>query len=123
MSWVEFELVFDQYWTIITFFSAALFVLYYGLTAPWYKTPFGRSLIVIDLGLAVATFPNMLYWLFGVKLYDNHILVVITVIIGVFVPLAILYRIATLWAIRNKSTWKTFRDKTRKRTEDAHIEE
>lgn len=108
MTWDHFTVVFDEYWASITFIVATIFVLYYGFAAPWYKTPFGQALIVVDLGLAVATFPTALEFLFGYDLSYNRILEAVTIVIASFVPLAIAYRTFTLWKIRNTKFWQNF---------------
>jgi hypothetical protein len=109
MNFSEFYLHWEEWWFPVTFIVSTLFVLYYGFAAPWYKTPFGRALITVDLGLAVSTFPGFLEIVFHSHIYDNDIIATIIIVIASFVPVAILYRIVTLWGVRNKSFWKNLR--------------
>lgn len=108
MTWDHFLYTYEEWWTCITFTLAVLFVLYYGFAAPWYKTPFGRTLIAMDLGLAVATFPGAMQFMFGYNLYSSVPLVWVTIIIGLLIPVAILYRIITLWDVRHSLFWRNF---------------
>lgn len=110
MTWDQFVVMFDEWWSSVTFVVAAIFVLYYGLAAPWYKTPFGQALIAIDLGLAVATFPTAMYFMFGLNIADNRVLQWVTIVVAAIVPLAIAYRTFTLWKIRNTKFWQNFRN-------------
>lgn len=100
MTWNQFIQGFDEYWATITFIVATVFVIYYSYVAPWYKTPMGRALVAVDLGLAVATFPTAMLFLFNWPVYNNHIAEVIVMLVAVGVPIAILSRIYTLFTFR-----------------------
>lgn len=112
MTWAQFTLYFGEYWSTITFCVSALFILYYGLAAPWYKLPFGRALMIVDAGLAVATLPTALNFLFNVNVFDNRVMAWVIIVMAGMIPFAIGYRIIALWRIRNTKFWSTFRKKT-----------
>lgn len=118
MSWQEFYLHWEEWWFPVTFIVSALFVLYYGITAPWYRTPFGRALIAVDAGLMVSTFPEFVNIVFHSHVYDNEYVAWVIIVIASFVPVAIVYRIITLWAVRNKEFWKSLRIKLRSSGDD-----
>lgn len=122
MTWDQFTILFDEWWATSTFIVALVFVLYYGLAAPWYKTPFGRALITIDLGLAVATFPTFMMFVFGDNISANRTLQWITIVIATTVPIAIAYRIVVLFNIRNRKFWKNFME-SGKSTIDPDMQE
>lgn len=109
MTWDQFVIMFDNWWSTVTFSMAALFVLYYGLCAPWYRTPFGRALIAIDLGLAVATFPTALLFVFNRNLFDNRVFSWVLIVVASTVPIAIAYRIITMWLVRHSPRWLKIR--------------
>lgn len=107
-TWQEIYLNWEHWWFPITFIASTAFVLYYGIFAPWYKTPFGQALVTVDLGLAVSTFPGFVKFLFHSSIYDNIGVAVTIMVIASFVPVAIVYRIITLFNIRNRNFWKNF---------------
>lgn len=111
-------MLFDEWWATLTFCSAFVFILYYGIAAPWYKTPFGRALIAIDLGLALATFPTAYDFVLGGAIYENRTLQWITLILAPIVPLAIMYRIVTMWMVRNRPFWKGIHPKDEAKHEE-----
>lgn len=106
MSWLQFVTDFDNYWSTITFILAALFVVGYGLGSPWYRSPFGRSMLILDFGLAVATFPAFLNFIFDINLMDNRAMGWIIIISASFIPIAIAYRLYVLWSVRNRKFWR-----------------
>lgn len=118
MTWAEFLIQFFQWWGTITFGVASVFVLGYGLGSPWYLTPFGRSLIILDAGVAVATLPTFLDFVFHIDLMDNRIMGAIVVVASAAVTLAIAYRIVILYTIRHKTFWRAFREDRAKRAKD-----
>jgi hypothetical protein len=118
MSWQEFYLNWEQWWFPVTFIVSTLFVLYYGLTAPWYKTPFGRALITVDAGLMVATFPEFTNIVFHSHVYDNEYIALTIMAIASLVPVAICYRIITLWAVRNTEFWRKLRESVKRPKDD-----
>jgi hypothetical protein len=123
MSWQEFYLQWEQWWFPVTFVVSTLFVLYYGITAPWYKTPFGRALITVDAGLMVATFPEFVHIVFNSHVYDNEYVAWFIIGVASLVPVAIAYRIFTLWAVRNKKFWKSLRSRTNRSPDDGSEKE
>jgi hypothetical protein len=115
MTWLQFLVYFDEWWGTITFCVAAVFVLAYGLGSPWYRSPFGRSLITLDFGLAVALFPTFLDFVFHINLAQNKTMGVIVVGAACAVTLAISYRLLVLWRVRNEEFWKSLRNTRLKR--------
>lgn len=119
MTWLQFLVDFDNWWGTITFCIAAAFVLAYGLGSPWYRSPFGRSLIILDFGLAVALFPTFLNFVFQVNLVNNRPMGVLVVLAGCCVTLAILYRLLVLWKLRSTAFWKSFRESRQERKDSG----
>lgn len=106
MTWDQFTLYFSEWWSSLTFIVSTLFVLYYGTCAPWWKTPFGRALIIIDLGLAVATFPAALMSWTGVDVSADRLTELVIIVVATPVPLAIAYRLCVMISVRHSKMWK-----------------
>lgn len=109
MTWAQFVASFYEWWGTLTFCVSTLFVLGYGLTSPWWKTPFGKSLIIMDLGVAVATFPSFLRFVFDVHLTNNKVAAAIIMLASATITVAIGYRVVILWAVRRSEFWRNLR--------------
>lgn len=102
----QFIMAFDKVWASATFIVATLFVLYYGLFCPWYRTPFGRSIIILDFAVAFACMPTAIWAMTGWDFESNVVLEWLTVVVAVQIPIAIGYRLCVLWGVRHKNFWK-----------------
>jgi len=113
MTWAQFVTTFYDWWGTLTFCVSTLFVLGYGLTSPWWKTPFGKSLLVLDLGVALATCPSFLYFVFGIHLMQNRGAAIVVLTASAFITVAIAYRVVILWTVRRGTFWRNLRQKNK----------
>src|ERR1700733_12345576 len=111
MAWAQFVTTFYDWWGTLTFCVSTIFVLGYGLTAPWWKSPFGKSLMVMDFGVAIATCPSFLYFVFNINLMDNRAAAITVVVASSLITLAIAYRVALLWSVRRGEFWRNLRQR------------
>jgi hypothetical protein len=113
MTWAQFVIAFYDWWGTLTFCVSTLFVLAYGLSSPWWKSPFGKALMVMDLGVAVATFPSFLYFVFDINIMQNRAAAVVVILASSAITIAIGYRVLILWAVRREEFWRNLRQKNK----------
>lgn len=106
MTWSQFVLDFNKWWSIVTFMSAVLFLSYYTLTAPWWKTPFGRALVAMDFGVGMAVTPGFLFYVFNINIMSDRGTAAVIMVGLTAVPTIIIYRLYTLWAMKHRKFWK-----------------
>lgn len=106
MTWAQFVLDFYKWWDVVTFCVATVFVFYYGFAAPWYRSPFGRSLMVMDAGVAVATLPGFLLYIFNLHLMTNRSVGIAVMLASSAITLGISYRVWVLFVTRHSAFWK-----------------
>ena len=113
MAWAQFVSTFYGWWGTITFCVSTLFVLGYGLTSPWWKSPFGKSLLVMDFGVAVATLPAFLYFVFNIDLMENKAAAVVAMTAAAAITIAIAYRVVILWSVKRRQFWRNLKQKNK----------
>jgi hypothetical protein len=123
VTWLQFVNEFHIWWIVVTFCVSALFVLYYGIAAPWYRTPFGRALITVDAGIAVVLFPGFAKYALHYNVYEGTWDTVLTMVALSSVTISIIYRIGVLFAVRRMDKWRKLsvqRTKERKAEREAN---
>lgn len=68
MTWQLLTRLADEYALHVVFYGGILFALLYTFIAPWWKTVFGRTLVVLDTSLSAITLQYILRTDFG---YSN----------------------------------------------------
>jgi hypothetical protein len=80
--------------------AALLFIVAYTWLAPWWKTPFGRMIVFLDVALFAALLPGVVSDDFGVMLKGTF-WQWFTLTAVSMVPLVIAFRIKYLWKLQN----------------------
>lgn len=117
MTWLSFQLDYYHWITTILFVLSSIFVVYYGIFSPWYRTPFGRALLTVDAGISVALLPAFAHFALNFDLYDNMGMTIVEFCALTLVGVAIAYRIFTLWEAKHSPKWlniKKLRDASKK---------
>jgi hypothetical protein len=76
------------------FAASVLFIAVYTVLAPWWRSQIGRSLIVLDTGLALVLAPSVLHRLLGVTITES-------------LPFA-WYYLASLALVAGSTLWRTW---------------
>jgi hypothetical protein len=53
---------------LVAFLASLAFVVVYSLMAPWWRSPIGRALIMLDASLALTLAPSVLHHLTGISI-------------------------------------------------------
>lgn len=122
MTWAQFVASFDEWWGIVTFCVAALFVIVYGIGSRGYRTPFGRSLLVMDAGVSIVTLPGFLFYVFNIDLNQNRTMAWFIVLAGSAITLAIIYRTFTLFRVNYSRFWKSFKSQPIQEQQPEHTD-
>lgn len=85
--------MYDYVWGVVTFVLSFLFLVLYGCFSPWYKTPFGRCLMGMDLGLCIATFSTAFHAVGGSNLGSSLAYQIVVACTAWLVPVAIAWRV------------------------------
>src|SRR6185437_1180836 len=85
--------------TIAVFVSSLVFIIGYTLTAPWWRYAVGRAVASLDLCLVIATFPEILRYIFNLHV-TNLFFTWYNVASLVAVAITTLWRLATIRRIQ-----------------------
>lgn len=120
MTWMQFVLTFDAWWSTSTFCVAVFFITAYSLMAKWWTTPLGTTLVGLDAAVGITVFPEFLDHVFGISILNDRATGIVLILALTCVPFIILYRTWVLYKVQYSSLWKTVREKLDKKQSQNH---
>ena len=106
MTWMNFVLTFDEWWSTITFCISAFFIVTYTAIAKWWKSPMGATIVSLDGAVGTVVFPEFLNHVFGISILNDRTTGVVLIVALALVPCTILYRTYILWRVNYSGRWK-----------------
>jgi hypothetical protein len=92
---------FSAYISSFIVWTALTFILAYTFLAPWWRTAFGRMIVLLDASLMVALTPTVFYYDFGINFTGSVTATWIILIALLPVPFVITARLVYLWRLQD----------------------